>query len=403
MGDWMREVYIAEYVRTPFSRSRPQQPERDVFHKLRGDELMALVLEELVKRSNIDKKVVDRIHIGCAMQIWENWGYGGKMASILARFPHEVSTTCVDMQCASSLMTTGLAFLEIASGICDVVISGGFEHMTRVPMGAENPHRFPNPRLLTEEYIDYRMDIGFVMGLTAEELFKVANQEFGTTKEDMDKWGVRSHLYAAKALKEGYFKGEIMPVEAEQADGRKIVVDSDQSIRADTTLEQVAKLPPAFKPDGVITAGNSSPLNAGATGLLLMSKEKVKELGIEPIGKIKTYGTAGVPPWIMGAGPVPACQKALEKANLKVKDIAFWEINEAFAIVPLYAINKLKIEPERVNIKGGAIAIGHPLGASGARLIGTLARILQEKGGDYGIATACVGGGQGMAVLVERV
>ncbi|MEG9194900.1 MAG: acetyl-CoA C-acetyltransferase [Archaeoglobales archaeon] len=399
----MREVYIAEYVRTPFSRSRPQQPERDVFCKIRGDELMALVLEELVKRANIDKKVVDRIHIGCAMQIWENWGYGGKMASILARFPHEVSTTCVDMQCASSLMTAGLSFLEIASGICDVVIAGGFEHMTRVPMGADNPHRFPNPRLLTEEFKDYKMDIGFVMGLTAEELFKLANKEFGITKEDMDRWGVRSHQYAAKAQKEGYFKGEIMPVEAEQADGRKLVVDSDQSVRPDTTLEQVAKLPPAFKPDGVITAGNSSPLNAGATGLLLMSKEKVKEFGIEPIGKIKTYGAAGVPPWIMGSGPVPACQKALEKANLKVRDISFWEINEAFAIVPLYAIKKLNIDPEIVNIKGGAIAIGHPLGASGGRLIGTCARILQEKGGDYGIATACVGGGQGMAVVIERV
>ncbi|MCQ4152686.1 MAG: acetyl-CoA C-acetyltransferase [Archaeoglobi archaeon] len=399
----MREVYIAEYVRTPFSRSRPQQPERDVFCKIRGDELMALVLEELVKRANIDKKVVDRIHIGCAMQIWENWGYGGKMASILARFPHEVSTTCVDMQCASSLMTAGLSFLEIASGVCDVVIAGGFEHMTRVPMGADNPHRFPNPRLLTEEFKDYKMDIGFVMGLTAEELFKLANKEFGITKEDMDRWGVRSHQYAAKAQKEGYFKGEIMPVEAEQADGRKLVVDSDQSVRPDTTLEQVAKLPPAFKPDGVITAGNSSPLNAGATGLLLMSKEKVKEFGIEPIGKIKTYGAAGVPPWIMGSGPVPACQKALEKANLKVRDISFWEINEAFAIVPLYAIKKLNIDPEIVNIKGGAIAIGHPLGASGGRLIGTCARILQEKGGDYGIATACVGGGQGMAVVIERV
>jgi acetyl-CoA C-acetyltransferase len=399
----MREVYIAEYVRTPFSRSRPQQPERDVFCKIRGDELMALVLEELVKRANIDKRVVDRIHIGCAMQIWENWGYGGKMASILARFPHEVSTTCVDMQCASSLMTAGLSFLEIASGICDVVIAGGFEHMTRVPMGADNPHRFPNPRLLTEEFKDYKMDIGFVMGLTAEELFKLANKEFGITKEDMDRWGVRSHQYAAKAQKEGYFKGEIMPVEAEQADGRKLVVDSDQSVRPDTTLEQVAKLPPAFKPDGVITAGNSSPLNAGATGLLLMSKEKVKEFGIEPIGKIKTYGAAGVPPWIMGSGPVPACQKALEKANLKVRDISFWEINEAFAIVPLYAIKKLNIDPEIVNIKGGAIAIGHPLGASGGRLIGTCARILQEKGGDYGIATACVGGGQGMAVVIERV
>ncbi|MDI9645280.1 MAG: acetyl-CoA C-acetyltransferase [Archaeoglobales archaeon] len=398
----MREVYIAAYVRTPFSRSRPQQPERDVFHKIRGDELMAMVLEELPRRAGIEKRDVDRIHIGCAFPIWENWGYGGKMATILAKYPHEVSTTVVDMQCASSLMTTGFAFLEIAAGICDVVIAGGFEHMTRVPMG-DNPHRSPNLKLLSEEYKDYRMDIGFVMGLTAEELFKEAAEKFGLKKIDMDQWGVRSHQLAYKALKEGYFKGEIMPVEAEQADGKKIVVDSDQSIRGDTSLEQVVKLPPAFKPDGVITAGNSSPLNAGASGLLLMSKEKIKEFGIEPLAKIVTYGTAGVPPYVMGKGPVPASKKALEKVNLKISDIDVWEINEAFAIVPLYAIHELKVEPERVNIKGGAIAIGHPLAASGARLIGTCARILQETGGDYGLATACVGGGQGAAVIIERV
>ncbi|MEM2214147.1 MAG: acetyl-CoA C-acetyltransferase [Candidatus Nezhaarchaeales archaeon] len=399
----MREVYVAAFVRTPFSRSRPREPERDVFYKIRGDELMAMVLDEIPRRAGISKKDVNRILIGCAFPVYENWAYGGKSSVMLAKYPPEVSTSLVDMQCASSLATVFYGYLEVAAGYCDVVIAGGYEHMTRVPMGAENPYIKRNDKLLSEEYRDYKMEIGFVMGLTAEELFVEANKELGITKEDMDKWAVRSHKYAAKALEEGYFKGEILPVEAEQADGRKIIVDRDQSIRPDTSLEVVSRLPPAFKPGGVITAGNSSPLNAGASAVLLMSKEKIKEFGIEPLAKIVSYGTAGVPPYVMGKGPVPATLKALEKANLKVKDIAYWEVNEAFAIVTLYAIHKLGIEPERVNIKGGAIAIGHPLAATGARLVGTLSRILQLHGGDYGVATACVGGGQGAAIVLQRV
>jgi acetyl-CoA C-acetyltransferase len=397
------EVYIAGFVRTPFSRSRPREPERDVFCKIRGDELMAMVLDELPRRAGIQKKDVDRILVGTAFPVWENWSYGGRSPAMLAKYPPEVSCSLVDMQCASSLATVFYGYLEIATGNCDVVIAGGYEHMTRVPMGRENPYVKRNEKLLSEEYKDYRMEIGFVMGLTAEELFVEANKELGITKEDMDKWSVRSHKYAAKALEEGYFKGEIMPVEAEQADGRRIVVDRDQSIRPDTSLEAISKLPPAFKPGGVITAGNSSPLNAGASAVLLMSKEKVKQFGIDPLAKIIAYGTAGVPPYVMGKGPVPATLKALRKANLKVRDIAFWEINEAFAIVTLYAIHKLGIEPEKVNVKGGAIAIGHPLGATGARLVGTLSRILRLHGGDCGVATACVGGGQGAAIVLQRV
>ncbi|MCS7121822.1 MAG: acetyl-CoA C-acetyltransferase [Archaeoglobaceae archaeon] len=398
----MREVYVAGFLRTPFSRSRPREPERDVFYKIRGDELMATVLDELPRRLGIEKKDVDRILIGCAFPVYENWVYGGKSPVLLAKYPAEVSTSLIDMQCASSLMTAIYGYLEISAGYCDVVIAGGFEHMTRIPMGAENPYVSINPKLLSEEYKDYRMDIGFVMGLTAEELFKEASQEFGLSKRDLDEWGVRSHRYAAKALREGYFKGEIIPVEAEQADGKKILVETDQSIRPDTSLEAVEKLPPAFKPGGVITAGNSSPLNAGAAAIMLMSKEKVKDFGIEPLAKIISYGTAGVPPHVMGKGPVPSSLKALEKANLKVKDIDYWEINEAFAVVTLFAIKKLGIEPEKVNVKGGAIAIGHPLGATGARLVGTLSRILKLENKDYGLATACIGGGQGAAVVLER-
>ncbi len=396
----MEDVYIAGYLRTPFSRSRPKKPERDVFHQIRGDELMAMVLEKLPEKVGVDKGAIDRILVGCAFPVWENWSYGGRGPSLLAKFPVEVSTTHIDMQCASSLITAAYAYLEIATGNADLVIAGGYEHMTRVPMGMDNPHISPNLKFLQDEYREYDMQTGFVMGLTAERLFEEAGY---LTKEDLDRWGLRSHQLASKALREGYFRGEILPIEAKQADGTTVVVESDQSIRPDTSLEQIASLPPAFKPGGVITAGNSSPLNAGATALLLASKKKVDELGLEPLARILSYGTAGVPPYVMGKGPVPASRKALDKAGLKVKDIDFWEINEAFAVVTLYAINELGIEAERVNVKGGAIAIGHPLAASGARLIGTLARILQEKGGDYGVATACVGGGQGCAVVIERV
>lgn len=396
----MEDVYIVGYLRTPFSRSRPKKPERDVFHQIRGDELMATVLDKLPEKTGIEKRDVDRILIGCAFPVWENWSYGGRGPSLLAKFPVEVSTTHLDMQCASSLITTAYAYLEIATGNADVIIAGGYEHMTRVPMGMDNQHISPNMKFLQSEYREYDMQTGFVMGLTAERLFEEAQY---LSREDLDKWGFRSHHLASKALKEGYFKGEILPVEAKQADGSTIVVDTDQSIRPDTSLEQISSLPPAFKPGGVITAGNSSPLNAGATGLVLASRKKVNELGLEPLARVVAYGTAGVPPYVMGKGPVPASKKALDRAGLKVRDIDYWEINEAFAVVTLYAIHELGIEPERVNVKGGAIAIGHPLAASGARLVGTLARILQEEGGDYGVATACVGGGQGAAIVIERV
>uniref|UniRef100_A0A7J2TLI9 Acetyl-CoA C-acetyltransferase n=1 Tax=Archaeoglobus fulgidus TaxID=2234 RepID=A0A7J2TLI9_ARCFL len=399
----MRDVYLVGFLRTPFSRSRPKEPHRDVFHMIRGDELMAMVLDKLPEKIGIRKEDVDRILIGCAFPVWENWAYGGKSPALLAKYPTKVSTTLMDMQCASSIITAMYAYLEIATGIADVVIAGGYEHMTRVPMGADNPYVLRNEKLLSEEYKEYDMSVGFVMGLTAEKLFEEAKEKFGIKKRDLDEWSVRSHKLAARALNEGYFKGEILPVEAPQSDGKKILVEHDQSIRPDTTIEAVEKLPPAFKPGGVITAGNSSPLNAGASAIMLMSGEKVKELGVEPIAKFKSFGYAGVPPNVMGKGPVPASKMALEKAGLKIGDISFWEINEAFAIVPLYAIMEMKIEPEKVNVKGGAIAIGHPLAATGARLIGTLARILREKGVDYGLATACVGGGQGAACVIERV
>jgi len=236
------------------------------------------------------------------------------------------------------------------------------------------------------------------MGLTAEKLAEEAN----ISREEMDRWSLRSHQLAWKAIQEGYFKEEILPIEVE-IDDKKFKLDIDQSVRQDTSLEKLAQLPPAFKPNGKITAGNSAPLNSGSSYVLLMSKNALKKYGLTPMAKIRSYGFAGVPPAVMGKGPVPASKKALEKAKLSVKDIDLWEINEAFAVVVLYAIRELGLDAESVNRRGGAIAIGHPLGATGARIVGTLARQLILDGKDYGVATLCVGGGQGGAIVLEKV
>ena len=236
------------------------------------------------------------------------------------------------------------------------------------------------------------------MGLTAEKLF--SQTEF--TKDDMDRWGARSHQLAAKAQAEGFFDDEILPIEAEQDDGTVMTVDKDQAVRHDATVEGIADLKPAFKKDGVITAGNSSPLNAAATSMLLMSKDTAEKKGIRPLATIRSIGFAGVDPTVMGIGPVPASRMALEKARLNASDIDFWEINEAFCIVALNCVKELGIDPDTVNVMGGATAIGHPLGATGIRLVGTLARILNVNDARWGCANACVGGGQGVATIIER-
>lgn len=398
----MREVVIAGYLRTAQSRSRPKEPARDWFHKLRADELLAKLLPELIERTGVDPKEIDDFLVGCAMGVSEQWAYGGRTPIFLANLPETIPAKFVDQQCGSSMACIHVGFLEIAADFAEIVLVGGMEHMTRIPMGGEMVQRgaiSPNMRLFTEEsYKHWDMMTAMNMGLTAEKLF--SQRDF--TKEDMDRWGARAHQLASKAQKEGFPQGEILPVEAEQADGTTMVVDRDQAVREDASLEGMADLKPAYKPDGVITAGNSSPLNAAATSMLLMSKETARKKGIKPLATIRSIGFAGVDPTIMGVGPVPASRKALEKAGLKVQNIDYWEINEAFCIVALNCIKELGIDPDRVNVMGGATAIGHPLGATGIRLVGTLARILNVKGGHYGCANACVGGGQGVATVIER-
>ena len=391
------DVYLVYFKRTAFSRSRPKDPERDVFNGIRMDEALGRLIKKSVEDTGIRAEEISDVITGCAIQADENWTYGGRHAVFLAGLPFDVPGMSLDRACASSLNAITIGSMEIATGNADIILAGGMEHMTHVPL-SDNPHIKPNIKLLVRpEYRKYEMNTSYSMGLTAEKLAGLRNIK----RDEMDRYSLESHKLAARAQEENFFKGEILPIDVEK-DGDIITVDRDQSIRADTTMEGLQKLQPAFTKDGVITAGNSSPLNAGASLVMLMSGKKVREYGLKPLAKVSAFAWAAVDPSIMGEGPVPASRKLLAKAGLKAEDIDFWEINEAFAAVALNAMKEIGIEREKVNVKGGAIAIGHPLGATGARLAGTVSRILNEKKKDRGIATLCVGGGQGYSVLLER-
>ena len=399
----MNEVVIAGYLRTAQSRSRPNDPARDWFCKMRADELLARLLPELIQRTGIDPKEIDDFLVGAALGVGENFTLGGRMPIFLSNLPETISAKFVDQQCGSSMAGIHIGYMEIATGNADVVLVGGLEHMTRVPMSGSTYDRglvAPNVTLFMDPaYTHWDMMTTTNMGFTAEKL--LSQTDF--TREDMDKWAVRSHQLAAQAQADGFFKDEILPVEAPQDDGSMMTVDTDQAVRADTTLEGLAGLNPAFKKDGgAITPGNSSPLNAAATSMMLMSKETAKAKGIKPLATIRSIGFAGVDPTIMGHGPVPASQKALKQAGLAASDVDFWEINEAFCIVALNCMKELGLDPEKVNVMGGGTAIGHALGATGIRLVGTLSRILNLKNARFGCANACVGGGQGVATIIER-
>ena len=399
----MKEVVIAGYVRTAQSRSRPNDPARDVFFKLRTDELLARILPEVIKRAGIKPEEIDDFLVGSALGVAEQWTWGGRTPLILADLPDSIPAKFIDQQCGSAMAGIHMGFMEIAQGFADVVLVAGAEHMTRVPMGGPTVERgkvAPNLAMFTDpKYSRWDINTGLNMGLTAEKLA----EKSGISRQAMDDWGVRSHRLADQAQKDGFFSGEILPVQAPQDDGSMLTVDRDQAVRGDVTVEGMAELRPAFKKNGgVITAGNAAPLNAGASAMVLVSKETALEKNLRPLAAIRSIGFAGVPPALMGEGPVPASQKALSAIGLEPRDMDYWEINEAFCVVALNCIQALGLDPDRVNIKGGGTALGHPLGATGIRLVGTLARILEEKDGRWGCANACVGGGQGVATIIER-
>ncbi len=400
------EVVIIDYLRTPISRSRPDQPERDVFHEIPADHLLAQVIKKIMERAKFDVNEIDELIVGCANQVKENFLYGGRHAVFLSELPETVAALALDRQCGSSMSSVHVGAMEIMTGNSEIVLAAGMEHMTRIPRGTEltqkrielgDEKRYPN-------HVKYDLKTGFSMIQTAQKLWEQNRKDI--SREDMDRFSLKSHEKAIKARDEGFFDGEILPIKCTLPDGTKQLIKHDQSIREGSTIEIMKKLKvvsQGIDAEPQITAGNSSPLNAGAGCCVLMAERKAQKLGIKPLAKIKAMAWAGVNPGVMGTGPVPASKKALNRTGLNINDIDFWEINEAFAIVPLYAMKVLQIPEEKINVKGGAIALGHPLGMTGVRLVGTLARILQEKNGKYGLATACVGGGQGVATILERI
>ncbi len=422
----LKEVWLVDYARTPFSRSRPQQPERDVFGEIRGDELLANLLikffDEKLADKGITKKEIEEVSIGIASGVLENWTYGGKIPLFLSGFPNEVSSFMIDKQCASAGAGMHALIMHIMTGNSKVVLATGMEHMTRVRRVGIAPEweRFSN-----EKSKFYNPDIDIMnstnMLQTAQRLYEEEVPRF--TKEDLDKFGVRSHNLTVKNQEAGWFKGEIIPIEGhiEGNVDEPMMVDRDMAARK-STLEGVAGLRRISIPfyleknggkqgyidregteEGVITAANSSPLNAGATAAVLMEAEEARKRRLEPMARIVSIGWAAVDPRVMGRGPVPATRKALEYAGLQADDIDYWEINEAFCIVALNCMDKFNIPEEKVNIMGGSTAIGHPLGSTVIRLTGTLARILKDKKAKYGVANACVGGGQGLATIIENL
>ena len=349
----MREVVIAGYLRTAISRARPSEPARDVFHKIRADDLLAQLLPELIQRVGIEPEEIDDFIVGSAVGVSEQWTFGGRDPLFLANLPETIPAKFIDQQCGSSMAAIHVGFMEIATGQADIVLTGGMEHMTRVPMtliAGTSGVITKNKKLFDDEaYKHWDTPTSTNMGLTAEKLFSLTD----FTREDLDRWGVRSHQLAAKGQEEGFFEGEVFPIKAEQDDGTIMLVDKDQSVRAKADYEGTAKLKPFFKEDGVITAGNASPLNAGASSMILMSRETAEKKGIRPMATIRSIGFAGVDPTIMGTGPLPASRKALAQAGLGADEIDYWEVNEAFTIVSLNFIKEMGLDPDKVNVMGG--------------------------------------------------
>jgi acetyl-CoA acyltransferase len=385
----MRQAVIIDAVRTPIGRAHP---EKGMFRDVRADDLSADLMTALLARTGVPASEVEDIQWGCVKQQGEQ-GYDiARMASLIAGLPLEVGGVTVNRNCGSSLQAINAAAQSIAAQCEDVQIAGGVEHMHHIPMEAGFD---PSPRLF------YRHSPATLnMGLTAENLA----QRRKISRREQDEFALRSHQRAAHATDSGEFAKEIVPTWGRDEEGRRKLLTEDQGIRRDTNLEALAALRPVYMPDGgTITAGNASQISVGAAALLVMSEERAKELGLRPVARVRAMAVAGVDPSVMGIGPVPATHKALERAGLKLADIDLIEINEAFAAQTLAVVKLLKADPERVNVRGGAIALGHPLGASGARIATTLIHALRHRGGRLGLATMCIGAGQGIATIFETV
>jgi acetyl-CoA acyltransferase len=386
----MTDVVIVEAVRTPLGRGNQKNGDLKDVHPVK---LGAHVLREVVSRAKLDPALVEDVVFGCVMQTGEQSINVARQAVLLAGFPMEVPATTVDRQCGSSQQAVHFAANLIQSGVCDITIAAGVESMSRVPMGStvlQGPGT-PFPPELLELYNLVNQ------GLAAEMIAA----EYGITRQECDELATESHRRAAAAQSEGRFDREIAPyVVGENGDSH--VVSQDQGIRPTTTPESLAALQPSFKPDGILHAGNSSQITDGASAILLMSRQKAEELGLSPRARVRAQAVVGVDPVTMLKGPIPATTKVLAKAGLAISDIDLFEVNEAFAPVPLAWAREHNPDMDRVNVNGGAIALGHPLGASGARLMTTLLHELERSGRQVGLETMCCGGGLGTATIIDR-
>lgn len=393
-----RDVVIVDYLRSPFSRSNPRTPDKDLLNGYTMQEVLGMLWKTLLQRNKIDPETIDEAITGAGTPVLEQFTFGGKVATYWADLPFKVASHQTDMQCGSSFCGLRSAVMSIACGFSNICLAGGIEHMTHVPMGAAGAITFPQKMLENApEFKKYDLPFSTNMGFTAQK----TQELYGLSRQDMDKCAARSHKLCAESTSNGWLKEEIMPLPVTLQDGSSQLFDYDQCCRPDTTVEALSALKPAYRADGTITAGNASPLSAGASSMLIMSREMADKLGLKPKASFVSFGVAGIDPTIMAAGPVPAIKKSLEYAGMKAGDIDYWEINEAFAVVPLLVQKEFALKEDRVNIHGGAMAIGHPLGVSGIRLVGTLARILHEKKAQYGNASMCVGGGQGIAAIIK--
>jgi acetyl-CoA acyltransferase len=387
----MATAVIVDAVRTPGGKRGGKLKD---WHPV---DLLAEVLAAVVERNDLDPALVDDVIAGCVSQTGEQSVNVARNAALAAGFPESVPGTTIDRQCGSSQQAAHFAAQGVIAGVYDIAIAAGVESMTRVPMGAtmqQGPGIPFGPRMID------RYEDGLVpQGLSAE----LIAEKWGLTREQLDGYAVESHARATRATEEGRFENEILPIEVRHDDGTVEMMTRDEGIRPSTTLEVLGGLKPAFKPDGVITAGNSSQITDGAAAVLIMSEEKAAELGLRPRARFHTFALAGVDPVTMLTGPIPATQKALAKAGLTVDDIDLFEVNEAFSSVIGVFLAETGADWSKVNVNGGAMSLGHPLGASGAKLLTTLVNELERSGGRYGLQTMCEGGGMANATIIERV
>lgn len=382
----MREAVIIEAVRTPVGRRN------GLLSGIRAEELAAKPLEEVLKRAGVSAELVEDVIFGCVSQVGEQAFDIARQAALIAGFPVEVPGTTIDRQCGSSQQAVHFASQAIISGDMDVVIAGGIESMSRVPMGS-NMQGVQLSEALTSKYEIINQ------GISAE---RVADK-WNISREEMDEFSLESHRKAIKAREEGRFVEEIMPLEVTLPDGTMTLMKDDEGPRENTNLEKLSGIKPAFREDGSVTAGNSSQISDGAVAILMMSREKAVELGLKPRFRVIARTVVGSDPTLMLTGPIPATEKVLQKAGLTLEDIDIVEVNEAFASVPLAWLKEFDIDPAKLNPNGGAIALGHPLGASGGRLMTTMLHELERSNGRYGLQTMCEGHGMANATIVERL